>query len=188
MMVRGLVLASFVIASAVQAQVPQVEWASFVVERRAYDVGEKTKKYLATGTFDGIGMLYFSPPKKTIQFKGFRVIRIPFLGQERNDKYELRAESFTATSVISVGDGEFAFEGHVDGPYERVVTGRLRIKIAAGGLTSRVVDFRMDEHGEAYSSVMTRYALAESAESKVMLKRFDEVFFGGNFVALALPE
>jgi hypothetical protein len=133
-------------------------------------------------------MLYFAPVKSKVEFKGFRAIRLPFLGQEEDDKFELRAESFKTTSVVSVGDGEFIFEALVDGPFEHRVTGRLQVKIAPNGVTGRVVSFRMDEHGDAYAGIMTRYSLPRSAAAKAMLKRYDEVFFGGNMVALSPPE
>jgi hypothetical protein len=167
------------------AQQPVIEWASFPVERLAYEADEKAGRYSTTGAFDGVGMLYFSPPKDKIEYKGLRSIHIPYLGQEANDKFEFRAESFATTSVINLGDGEFAFEAIVQGPVPREVTGRLRIKITPSAVAATVVEFRMDEHSEVFDGVMTRYTLPASSASREMLKKYDEIFFGGNFVALA---
>jgi hypothetical protein len=182
-----LILMSLVMAPLAAAERPEIEWASFPVERLAYQPDEKTAKYSTTGTFDGIGMLYFSPAKKKIEYKGLRSIRIPYLGQESNDRFELRAESFVTTSVISLGNGEFAFEAVVQGPFERTVTGRLRIKAAPPAFAATVVEFRMDELGDLYEGVMSRYTLPASDTALAMLKKYDEIFFGGNFVALAPP-
>lgn len=169
------------------AQRSDIDWASFAVERFAYEADEKTAKYGTTGTFDGVGMLYFSSTKQKIEYKGFRMIRMPYLGQQRDDKFELRAESFATTSIISLGNGEFAFEAVVQGPFTRTVTGRMRIKIAPSTIAATVVEFRMDEHGDVYEGVMTRYTLPASAAARAMLKKYDEIFLGGNFVALVPP-
>lgn len=170
------------------AQRRQIDWATFAVERQSFEADDESGKYATTGIFDGVGMLYFSPSKNKIEYKGFRAIRIPFLGQDSNDKFEIRAESFATTSVISVGDGAFAFEGVVDGPFERVVTGVLKIAIGDLGVAGTAIEFRMDEHGEIFEGVMTRYMLPSSPTAKAMLKRYDDVFWGGNFVALQPPQ
>jgi hypothetical protein len=180
-------LAFLFVSTEAAAQRPNIEWASFAVERAGYEADEKSRKYSTIGTFDGVGMLYFSPAKQKIEFKGFRAIRLPYLGQDRNDKFELRAESFATTSVISLGSGEFAFEATVEGPFPRTVTGRIRIKVAPSAVAATVVDFEMSEHGDVYEGIMTRYTLPTTTAGRAMLQKFDEVFFGGNFVALAPP-
>jgi hypothetical protein len=106
------------------------------------------------------------------------------MGQEADDKYEFRCESFTIESVILVGDGEYAFQAKRGGLFPRIVTGKIRFSLAKSGLFGTIEDFRMDEQGQTLKGIMNRYVLPKSAESKAMLQKYDEVFFGGNFVAL----
>lgn len=175
------------IGAGAAAQRPDIAWASFAVERTAYEADEKTGRYASTGSFDGVGMLYFSPAKQKLEYKGFRAIRIPYPGQERDDKFEVRVESFATTSVINLGGGEFAFKAIAEGPFARAVTGRIRIKIAPSAIAATVTEFRMEEHGDMYDGVMTRYTLPMTTAGRAMLSKLDEIFFGGNFVALIPP-
>ncbi len=131
-------------------------------------------------------MLYFSPSKRTIEIEGLKSISIPFLGQEPDDTYEFHHETFTLTSVIRIGDGEYAFQGTNDGPFSRMVTGRIRVTVSPTRVSGRVDEFLMEEHGQAVTGVMNTCRLAPSPAAQAMLKTYDEVFLGGNWVALDL--
>ena len=66
----------------------------FSVEREAFPRTDVDgREYSSTGTFDGIGKLYFSPSKRTIEIEGLKNISIPFFGQEPDDKYEFHHEA-----------------------------------------------------------------------------------------------
>ena len=147
-------------------------------------VEEVPENYGAAGFFAGIGTIYFSPNKKIIQFKGLRTIEIPYMGQEPDDKYELRFESFAITSIIPINEFEFTFYATQNGPFHRTVTGKIRFSISKSGLYGSIKDFEMDEHGQYLKGVMNRYHLPKSEASRAMFKKYEEIFFGGNFVAL----
>jgi hypothetical protein len=161
-----------------------LDWAEFPVEMEKFSEAEPGK-YANVGTFSGVGNMYLSVSRKLIELKGLRVIEIPFLGQEIDDKYEFRFESFTIESVIPTGAGEYAFQAINNGRFARKITGKIRLVPPQGlGVSTRVEEFLMEEHGQAIEGVMNRYVLPRSVASKAMLKKYDEVFFGGNFVAL----
>jgi hypothetical protein len=72
----------------------RIDWASFPVEREAF-IESRTAPgtYATLGSFDGVAVLYFSPSKRLIEIKGLKKISVPFLGQERDDKYEFHHET-----------------------------------------------------------------------------------------------
>ena len=126
--------------------------------------------------------MYVSAENRIISFKGLRRIHLPYLRQQADDKYEFRFEQFTLESIIRIGPREYAFQGVNQGPFDRTVTGRVRFSDERLGAT--VQEFTMEEHGQELSGVMTRYTLPKSKKATAMLKRYDEVFFGGNWVAV----
>jgi hypothetical protein len=172
-----------VAASAVFGEDPTIDWASFRVEREAFF--EATPgTYGTAGTFGGIGLMYFSPGKKLIEFKGLRTIEIPYMGQEPDDKYELKFESFVITGMAPITTFEYAFQARNAGPFSRTVTGKIRFSVAKSGLVGQIENFQMEEHGQTISGVMNRYYLPRSEIARVMFNKHDDIFFGGNHVAL----
>jgi hypothetical protein len=162
---------------------PAVDWITVAAEREAFLEGQPGQ-YATTGTFDGIGMIYLSVSKRIIEFKGFRRITLPHLGQQPGNAYEVHSESFTIRSLIRVADTEYAFQGVSDGPFGRTVTGKVRYSVTTSGLVGTVEEFLLEEHGQQIKGVMNRYSMARSAPALEMLKRYAEVFLGGNYVAL----
>ena len=145
-----ILLVSLALLPAVLSAQGTIMWASFPVEREAFMSTEADpRRYRSAGTFDGIGLLYFSPERRTIKIEGLKKISIPFLGQEPDDKYEFHHETFTLTSVIRIGDGEYAFQGTNDGPFSRMVTDRIRVTVSPSGVSGRVDEFLMEEHGQS---------------------------------------
>ncbi len=164
-------------------RIPAVDWATVAVEREAFGEGQPGQ-YATVGKFDGIGMLYLSVTKRLLEFKGLRRISVPYLGQQPENAYEIHHETFAISSIIRVSDNEYAFEGVSDGPFRRSVTGKLRYSVARSGLGGTVEEFQLDEHGQVIKGIMNRYSIAKSAQGVAMLKKYAEVFLGGNFVAL----
>ena len=68
-----------------------------------------------------------------------------------------------------------------------MVTGRIRVTVSPSGVSGRVDEFLMEEHGQSIKGVMNRYRLAQSPAAQAMRKTYNEVFLGGNVVALELP-
>ena len=181
-MIRYLLIVCALVSTVLFGQTRTINWASFPVEKERFFEGEPDR-YATVGRFDGVGMMYFSPTKKLVEFKGFRSIDVPYLGQEPDDKYEFRHESFTIGSVIPIAEREYAFQAVSDGPFARTVTGKIRFSVER-----RVEEFQMDEHGQMLKGVMNRYVLARSAAARAMLKKYDDVFFGGNYVAVEVEQ
>jgi hypothetical protein len=162
---------------------PAVDWATVTVEREAFMEGPPGQ-YTTAGIFDGVGMVYFSVTRRVIQFKGFRRITLPHLGQQQGQNFEICIESFTIQSLIRSGNTEYAFEAVSDGPFGRSVTGKLTFAIAKSGLVGTVSDFRLEEHGQIIKGIMNRYSIAKSRPAQDMLRKYSEIFLGGNYVAL----
>lgn len=163
-----------------------IDWASFSVEREAFF--EATPgKYGTAGTCDGIGLMYFSPTKKLIEFKGLCAIEIPHMGQEADDKHELKFESFTITAMVPTGRTEYAFQARSTGPFSRTITGKIRFAFTKSGV-GRVESFQMAEHGQTIKGVMNRYHLPKSMDAKAMFRKYENIFFGGNYVSLGLAK
>ncbi|MDZ4183824.1 MAG: hypothetical protein U1D97_02455 [Desulfuromonadales bacterium] len=175
-----LVLAA---TSSVFGKDPGIDWASFRVEREAF-FEASPGTYGTAGNFAGIGLMYFSPSKKLIEFKGLRTIEIPHMGQEADDKYELKFESFVITSMSTIGKFEYAFQARNAGPFSRMATGKIRFSVAKSGLVGQIEDFQMEEHGQTTQGVMNTYYLPRSEIAKAMFKKHDDIFFGGSYVAL----
>jgi hypothetical protein len=173
----------FAISSTAFGKKATIDWASFPIEIEAFSE-TVPGNYGAAGFFAGIGMIYFSPNKKIIQFKGLRKIEIPYMGQEPDDKYELRFESFAITSIIPINEFEFTFYATKNSPFHRTLTGKIIFSISKSGLYGSIKDFEMDEHGGKLQGVMNRYYLPKSESCKSMFKKYEEVFFGGNYLAL----
>jgi hypothetical protein len=129
-------------------------------------------------------MLYLSASRKLVELKGFRRATLPYLGQQPNQSYEIYHETFTIESLIRVDAGEYAFQGVNNGPFNRAVTGKVRYSVAASGLVGSVDELQLAEHGQVFKGVMNRYVIARSVEAIALLKKHDDVFFGGNYVAL----
>jgi hypothetical protein len=162
---------------------PAIDWASFRVEREAvFEASPGT--YGTAGSFGGIGLMYFSPSKKLIEFKGLRTIEIPHMGQEADDKYELKSESFVITAMSQISKFEYAFQARNAGPFSRMATGKIRFSVAKSGLVGQIEDFQMEEHGQTIRGVMNRYYLPRSEIAKAMFTKHDDIFFGGGYVAL----
>jgi len=164
---------------------PDFMWATVTVEMTAF-FEQTPGEYGTSGKFDGVGMMYLSPEQKSLIFKGLRKISIRYLAQEPDDEYEFYQESFSLRSIIRTADGEYALEATSENAFGRTVTGKIRYSIVGSGLgrSGAVTEFRLDEHGQVMKGVMNRYALARSPEALAMLKKYDAIFFGGNYVAL----
>ena len=130
-------------------------------------------------------MLYLSATNRVVELKGLRRATMPHLGQQPNHIYEIYHETFTIDSLIRVGDGEYAFQGVNNGPFNRAITGKVRYSVAASGLVGVVDELQLAEHGQAIKGIMNRYVMASSSQATALLKKHDDVFLGGNFVALA---
>lgn len=170
-------------ASAAFGQGFTIDWASVSVERESF-FEDAPGKFGTAGTFSGIGLMYFSPTNKLIEFKGLHAIEIPHIGQESDDKYELKYESFTITAMIPTGDTEYAFQATSTGAFPRTIRGRIRFSLAKSGLVGHVEDFQMEELGKTLEGVMNRYSLPKSEDAKAMFKKHEDIFFGGNYLAL----
>jgi hypothetical protein len=129
-------------------------------------------------------MLYLSATRNLLWLKGLRGATMPHIGQQPNQVYEVYHETFTIESVIPVSDGEYAFQGVNDGPFNRTITGKVKYSVARSGLAASVDDLQLAEYGQTIKGVMNRYTLASSTQAVALLKKHDDVFFGGNFVAL----
>ena len=173
----------FVVASEAFGQDATIDWACFPVECEAF-FEETLGNYATFGAFDGIGMMYFSPGKKVIEFKGLRMIEFPYMGQESDDKYELKFELFAITAIKSIGKYEYTFQATNGGPFPRTATGKIRFSLTKSGLFGHVEDFQMDEHGQTLRGVMNRYYLPKTTLAKALFKKHEDVFFGGYYVAL----
>ncbi len=167
----------------VSSRLPAVDWITVTVEREAF-MESPSGQYATNGAFDGIGMIYMSVSKRVIEFKGFRRITLPHLGQRSGNVYEIYNEAFTIQSLIRVADTDYAFEGVSNGPFGRSVTGKLRYSITKSGLVGVVEDFQLQEHGQLIKGVMNRYSVAKSVSALDMLKKYADVFLGGNYMAL----
>jgi hypothetical protein len=168
------------------ARLPGLDWASLPVEREEFFEQGTTREYATTGRFGGIGMMYLSASRKVLIYNGLRRIGVPHLGQERDDLFEFKQESYTIRSLIRTDNGEYAFEAVNDGPFDRTVTGKVRYSLSKSGLFGLVDEFQMEEHGQTIKGMMNRYSLPKSAEAQRMLSKYTEVFFGGHYVALDL--
>lgn len=166
-----------------QAAPPGLDWATVVVEREAF-FEDKPGEYGTTPRFDGVGMLYISATRKSILFRGLRRISTPHLGQPRGAEYEFHQEAFTLKSIVADGSG-WTFEAVNDGPSARRVTGVLRYSASKTAGVGTVSEFKLEEHGQTIKGVLNRYVLAKSSSATSLLRKFDNVFFGGNVVALA---
>jgi hypothetical protein len=166
---------------------PAIDWATFRVEREAF-FEASPGTYGTPGSFGGIGLMYFSPSKKLIEFQGLRTIEMPHIGQEADDKYELKFESFVITAMSQLSKFEYAFQAKNSGPFSRTATGKIRFSVAKSGLAGQIEDFQMEEHGQTLRGVMNRYCLPKSEIAKSMFKKYDDIFFGGSYVALEFVE
>ncbi|MGE4545399.1 MAG: hypothetical protein AB7D06_14955 [Pedobacter sp.] len=164
------------------AQKVAIDYARFPVEMEAF-FEEEPGYYSTNGEFAGIGMLYFSLSKETIEFRGFRAIGFPYQGQEADDKYEICFETFIIESLIPVEDLEYAFQARSNRS-RRNVSGKIKVSPKQSGLHGTLEAFHMEEHGERLQGVMNRYSLPKSDASKIMLDKYGEVFLGSKYVAL----
>ena len=185
-MIRNLLVVLALVPAALSGQMRMsLDWANFPVEMERFVESEPgSGQYATAGTFNGVGSMYLSATKKVIDFKGLRIIELGYLGQEPDDKYEFRHESFTIGSLIAVGGGEYAFQATNDGPLDRTVTGKIRIAVGSSRINGTVQEFQMEEHGQVLKGVMNRYVLPRTPAGLTMLKKYDEIFFGGNFAAM----
>ncbi len=164
------------------AQKVAIDYARFPVEMTAFFEGEPGH-YGTDGEFAGIGMLYFTLSKGMIEFRGFRAIGFPYQGQEADDKYEIHFETFVIESLIPVGDLEYAFQARSNKSL-RTVSGKIKVSLRQSKLNGKLDGFHMEEHGERLRGVMNRYSLPKSEASKIMFGKYNEVFWGNNYVAL----
>lgn len=164
-----------------QASSPALDWATVAVERQAF-FEEKPGEYGITPKFDGVGMLYISAARKSVLFRGLRRIATPHPGQARSAEYEFHQETFTLKSITPDGTG-WTFEGVNDGPSARSVTGLLRYTPSKTDGVGAVAEFKLDELGQTIKGVLNRYVMAKSPAATSLLRKFDNVFFGGNVVS-----
>jgi hypothetical protein len=178
------VLSVALLAGFAPAERMTLDWASFPVERESFRVAERGQ-YSTSGAFAGVGMMYVSLTRKTIQFKGLARIELPHLGQGPTTKYEFWFETFAIESIIPLAAEEYAFEAVREGPFPRRLTGKVRISVPTPGLpVGKVEDFVAQEHGTAIQGVMNRFSLVSTPAAKALLKKYDDVFFGGHYAAL----
>jgi hypothetical protein len=86
-------VAIFLLAGVQSAsRLPAIDWVTVAAEREAFLEGQPGQ-YATTGTFDGIGMIYLSVSKRIIEFKGFRRITLPHLGQQPGNLYEVQLDT-----------------------------------------------------------------------------------------------
>src|SRR5262245_61810466 len=163
-----------------QAQPPALDWATIAVEREAF-FEDKPGEYGTTPKFDGVGLLYISASRKSILFRGLRRIATPHLGQPRNAEFEFHQESFTLKSFVAEADG-WTFEAVNDGPSARRVTGVLRYTPSKTAGVGTVIECKLEEHGQTIKGVLNRYVIAKSSAATSLLRKLDNVFFGGNVV------
>ena len=153
------------------AQIERLDYATFAVEVTGYSVSkEKPGTYGSEGDFIGVGRMTFSLTKRTIQFDGL-------VGK---GTYRFTSDSFTLSSLILMGDTEYAFKGQRD-QFREDITGKIIISIPeSGGLFSgKVDDFQMKEWGSTYKGVLRGYHLPSSVAAQEMLQKYDDLDFGG---------
>jgi hypothetical protein len=158
--------------------------ATLAVEREAF-FEDKPGEYGTKGQFDGVGMLYVSTSRKSVVFRGLRKIAERRPGQQKNDEFEFSQDSFTIQSGSISAPGEYTFTAVNDGPSHRSVTGTLKFTATGNGTVGSATEFRLEEQGQTIKGVMTRYTLAKSTAAASMMRKLDNVFFGGNVVVLS---
>ena len=181
-MMRAVLVSLFVLSTQTPVPAsPALDWATIAVERQAF-FEDKPGEYGTAGRFDGVGMVYVSPSRNSILFRGLRRIAQAHVGQSRDAQYEFHQESFKITTVQPDGQG-WSFEGANDGPSGRKMTGVLRYSPTKTAGIGTITEFRLEEHGQQIKGVLNRYSLAKSSAATSLLRRFDVVFFGGNVVS-----
>lgn len=168
-------------SGAAPAQPATLDWATVAVEREAF-FEDKPGEYGTTPKFDGVGMLYISASRKSVLFRGLRRIATPHLGQPRGAEYEFHQESFTVKSIVAEADG-WTLEGVNDGLSARRMTATLRYAPSKTAGVGTVVECKLEEHGQTIKGVLNRYVVAKSSAATSLLRKLDNVFFGGNVVS-----
>jgi hypothetical protein len=125
-----------------------------------------------------------SATRKLLWLKGLRGATMPSIGQQRNQLYEIYHETFTSQVSHPCQRRRVCFQGVNDGPYNRAITGKVRYSIAPSGFGDRSTSCSFLKHGQTIKGIMNRYSIARSNQAVAIAQKHDDVFFGGNFVAL----
>jgi hypothetical protein len=169
-------LAIFCIYGQALAELNNLTWAVFPVEKYEHMANEKAQRYEKEGQLKAIGRFYISLERKKIVFEGLRV-------KDENERiFEFTHEEFEIQKVIKLDNENYTFEGTRSGVYKRLVTGTLQLEKSA--LAGKVVGFAMTETGTVYQGTMNRYNILSSQTGKSIQQKFQAIDFGDYYAAL----
>lgn len=188
-MKQYLLILSFLVflPSTVLAELNNLMWAVFPVEKYEYMSDEKTKKYLKDGQLKALGKFYISLENKKIIFNGLRMREVlDFLSVEKDSELLFTYEIFELRKVIKLDNENYAFEGVRDGYFNRLISGKIQLKKLPQ--VGQVVNFEMNEKGDMFEGVMNRYVILSSEKGKSLKDNFKAIDFGNYYGAMGPEE
>jgi len=184
-----LLILSFLvfIPSTVLAELNNLMWAVFPVEKYEYMADEKTKKYMNDGQLKAVGKFYISLENKKIIFNGLRVKEsLDSISSEKDSEYLFANEEFELKKVIKLDNENYAFEGMRVGYFKRLISGKLQLKKAPS--SGQVINFELNEKGDRFEGVMNRYVILSSEKGKLLKDNFRAIDFGNYYGAMGPEE
>jgi len=163
----------------VLAELNNLMWAVFPVEKYEYMADKKTEKYMKDGQLKAIGRIYVSLERKEIIFYGLRTKDFV----DGDSEFEFTYEDFKLKKVIKLDNENYTFEGIREGTFERFISGKIQLKKFP--LAGKVVNFDMNELGEVYKGVMNRYIILSSEKGKLLKQKFKTIDFGNYYAAMS---
>lgn len=164
------------------ADLNNLMWATFPVEKYEYMANEKTRKYKENDQLTTIGHFYISLERKKIIFQGLKLKDKSKDPLGSNSKFEIINEEFDLRKIIKLKNENYTFEGIRTGYFNRLISGKIELKL--NRLTGEVTNFNMNEFGQVYDGVMNRYVILSSEKGKKLLQIFKSIDFGNYYAAM----
>jgi len=165
------------------AELSNLMWASFPVEKYEFLVNEKTSTYFETAPLSAVGNLYISLEKRKIIFKGLA-------SQDRgadpianNSKFEFLNEEFEIKKIVKIDKLNYAFEAYKFNSFGRMISGKIEIR-QINDLSFKVDKFEMSEFGKVYKGTMNRYVQLYSETGNLIVNKFSSIDFGNHYSAM----
>ena len=164
------------------ADLNNLMWATFPVEKYEYMANEKTKNYKENGQLMAVGSFYISLEKRKVIFNGLILKDKSSDPFNSNSKFKIINEEFELKKIIKLDNQSYSFEGIRQGYFKRKISGKIKLKL--NGLSGEVTNFIMNEFGQMYSGVMNRYVILSTKNGKRLLERFQSIDFGNYYAAM----
>jgi len=186
-MKKGLTIFLFLVlfSGYVSADLTNLMYATFPVERYEFMVDEKISKYQKdVFNITCVGAFYISLERKIMKYTCFRLKDSQEdLLSNKPSIFEIVFFDFIITKIVKLDNDTYTFEAVDQGAFKRKMAGRIKLELSKG-LFGKVIDFELSEFGQMYSGVMNKYVDVSSEKSKAFIKKFEIISFGDYYAAM----